>query len=181
MNNERIKRYLLNTISLLKKQAYIAKKNAESPEKQYENYAEGMMMGYYSIVTLFKHEAFALCLDQKILGLADLIPEIDLLGGEKNPNVDYGENNWSIDPMTEENIIGYLLDTIALLKEQAIEAKRDLENSKKDDFEYNRGHLMAYCAAFSLLKQQSCLFDINQTEIGLDNLNPEVDLLHFQS
>lgn len=56
-------------------------------------------MGYYSIITLFKHEAFALCVDQKELGLAEIKPEEDLLGLHRNPDIPYGEDNWSIDPM----------------------------------------------------------------------------------
>lgn len=180
MNDQKFKKYIFNVISLLKMQAFQAKENTDYLKINFKDYAEGMIMGYYSIITLFKHEAFALCIDQRELGLSEIEPEEDLLGLHKNPDILGQEDNFSICPMTEENISGYLLDTIALLKEQAIEAKRDLENSKKDDFEYNRGHLMSYCAVFSLLKQQAWLFNVNQTEIGLDNLNPEIDLLHFQ-
>jgi hypothetical protein len=44
----------------------------------------------------------------------------------RNPEVDFGENNWSIDHMTEEKIKGYLYDTITLLKEQTKEAKKTI-------------------------------------------------------
>ena len=52
--------------------------------------AQGVLMGYYSIVTLFKHQAFTFCIDQKEIGLAEIIPDIDLLcmGSPTNRNPD---------------------------------------------------------------------------------------------
>lgn len=52
-------------------------------------------MGYYSIITLFKHEAFTFCIDQKEIGLAEIKPDIDLLCMGKHPDVDHGEDNWA--------------------------------------------------------------------------------------
>ena len=60
----------------------------------------------------------------KELGLADIKPDVDLLGLGRNTDVDFGEDNWAIDVMNEEKIKRYLTDSIALLKEQAIEAKK---------------------------------------------------------
>lgn len=171
MNKEKFKRYIIDTIILLKEQAIEAKKEAGNPKEGYKDYAQGVIMGYYSIFTLLKHEAFAFCIDQKELGLADIKPDIDLLGLGRNPDVDVMEDNWAIDVMHEEKIKGYLIDSITLLKEQAIEAKKEAENPKKGFEDYNKGELMAYCSLFSLLKHQASAFNIDEKELGIADID----------
>lgn len=127
-------------------------------------------MGYYSIITLLKHEVFAFCIDQNELGLADIKPDVDLLGLGRNPEVDFGEDNWAIDVMNEEKIKGYLTDSITLLKEQAREAKKEADSPKEDFEDYNKGEWMAYCTLFSLLKQQASVFDIDEKELGVADI-----------
>lgn len=168
MNKERFKRYVVNTIILLKDLARKAKIEADNPKEGYKDYAQGVIMGYYSIITLLKSEAFAFCIDQKELGLADIKPDVDLLGLGRNPDVDVGEDNWAIDVLHEEKIKGYLIDSITLLKEQAIEAKKDAENPKNGFEDYNKGSLRAYLSTISLLKHQACVFNIDEKEIGLN-------------
>jgi len=174
---EKYKGYLVDLISLLKEQAKQAKKDADHPKERFEDYAQGVIMGYYSILTLLKHQAFVFCMDQNELGLADIKPDVDLLGLRRNPDVDFGEDNRAIDVMNEERIKGYLSDSIKLLKDQALEAKKEADNPKEGFESYNEGELMAYCSIFLLLKNQASIFNIDQEEVGLADIEPERDLL----
>lgn len=175
--DEKYKNYLLDLISVIKKQAKEAKLEADHPKEEFESYAQGIIMGYYSIISLLKHQAFTLCIDQKELCLADIKPDIDLLGLHRNPDVDFGEDNWAIDVINEERVKGYLSDSIKLLKDQALEAKKDADNPKESFEDYNKGELMAYCSVFSLLKHQASVFNIDEKDLGLADIDPEVDLL----
>jgi hypothetical protein len=154
-----------------------AKKDADNPREGFKDYTQGVIMGYYSIVTLLKHQAFVFCVDQKELGLADIKPDIDLLGLHRNPDIDFEEDNWAIEVMNEERVKGYLSDSITLLKERAREAKKDKHNSKEGFEDYNKGSVMAYCSVFSLLKRQAAAFNIDEKKLGLADLDPETDLL----
>ncbi len=181
LREEKYKNYLLDLISIIKKQAGEAKLEANNPKEERENYAQGALMGYYSIITLLKHEAFAFCIDQKELGLAEIKPDIDLLcshsNSNRNPDIDYVEDNWAIDVMTEERVKGYLSDSIKLLKDQAMEAKKEADNPKEGFEGYNKGELMVYCSLFSLLKRQASVFNIDEKELGLVDIEPERDLI----
>ena len=177
MSNEKFKTYAVDTIALLKKRALEAKKDADNPKDSLKEYAQGVVMGYYSIINLLKHQAFAFCIDQKELGLADIKPDVHLLGLHRNPDIECEEDNWAIDVINEEKIKGYLTDTIILLKEQAIEAKKEADNPKEGSKDYSKGELKAYCFAFSLLKNQAEAFNIDQEDIGLADTEPERDLL----
>jgi hypothetical protein len=177
MNDERNKECIINIISLLKGLARNAKNDADNPDVGLEDYAQGVIMGYYSIITLLKHQAFVFCMDQKELGLADIKPDVELLGLHRNPDIDFGEDNWAIDVMNEERAKGYLVELVALLKEQAKEAKVEADHPKEGNDSYNKGYLMAYHAVISLMKNQARAFDIDQKEIGLTDIEPERDLL----
>ena len=169
MKNKKFKKYIASTIFLLKELARKAKLAADNSKESSNDHAKGVIMGYYSIITLLKREAFVFCIDQKELGLADINPDIDLLGLRRNPDVDFGEDNWSIDVMNEEKIKAYLSNSIKLLKDQAAEAKKEADTPKKDSEDYNKGELMAYCSVFSLLKHQASIFNIDEKELGLAN------------
>ncbi len=171
MNKEKFKRYVIDAITLLKELAKKAKVEADSPKEGYKNYAQGVIIGYYSIITTLKHEAFAFCIDQKELGLADIKPDVDLLGLGGNPDIDVVEDNWAIDVMHEEKVKGYLIDSITLLKEQAIEAKKEADNPKEGFEDYNKGELMAYSSLFSILKDQASVFNINEKELGIADMS----------
>lgn len=177
MNKEKFKKYTINTIALLKGLARKAKTESDNPKEGYNDYTQGVIMGYYSIITLLKHEAFAFCIDQKELGLADIKPDVDLLSLGRNPDMDGGEDNWAIDVMHEEKVKGYLIDSITLLKELAIEAKKEADNPKESLEDYNKGELMAYYSVFSLLKHQAFVFNIDEKEIGLTEIKPDRDLI----
>ena len=167
VKNKSLKKYVTNTITLLKDLAIKAKIEADNQRKGYNGYTEGVIMGYYSIITLLKHEAFSFCIDQKELGLADIKPDIDLLGLGTNPDVDFGEDNWAIDAMNEKKLKGYISDSITLLKRQAIEAKKEADNPKDGLENYNKGEWMAYCSLFSLLRHQASIFNIDEKELGI--------------
>jgi hypothetical protein len=158
---------------LLKDLVNKAKLEADNPKEGSKSYAEGVIMGYYSIITILKHEAFVFCIDQKELGLADIKPDVDLLGLSRNLDVDFGEDNWAIDVMNEEKIKGYLNDSITLMKEQAREAKKEAENPKEGYEGYNKGEWMAYCSVFTLLKHQASVFNIDEKELGLTDIDPK--------
>lgn len=170
MNNEKFKGYVIDTIDLLKELVRKVKIEVTNQKERSKGYAEGVIMGYYSIITLLKHEAFVFCINQKELGLADIKPDQDLLGLGRNPDVDFEEDNWAIDVMNEEKIKGYLSDSITLLKEQAIEAKKEADNPKEGFEDYNKGEWMAYCLLFSLLKHQAAVFNIDEKELGVADI-----------
>ncbi len=170
MNNNKFTRYLIETISLLKQLANKAKLEADNPKEGSKDDSEGVVIGYYSIITLLKQEAFAFCIDQKELGLADIKPDVDVLGLGRNPDIDFGEDNWAIDVMNEEKIQAYLNDSITLLKEQAIKAKKEADNPKEGYENYNKGEYLAYSSLFSLLKHQASIFSIDEEELGMADI-----------
>lgn len=177
MSDRKFKRYIIETIDLLKKQALQAKKNADHPKEELKDYAKGLIMGYYSIINLLKHQAYAFCIDQRELGLADIQPDSDLLGLHRNPEVDFVEDNWSIDEMTEQRVKGYLSDLNVLLKERALEAKKESDAPEEGFESYNKGELMAYHRVFSTMKNQASFFDLKQEDLGLDDIDPQRDLI----
>lgn len=177
MNNEKFQRYIIDIISWVKKLARKAKLEADSQKEGSKSYTQGVIMGYYSIIILLKREAFAFCIDQKELGLADIKPDVELFDLGTNPEADSGEDNWMTDVMSEEKVKGYLSDSITFLKEQAREAKKEADNPKRGFEDYNKGELMAYYSLFSLLKRQSSIWNIDEKELGLADIDPEQDLI----
>ncbi len=177
MSKNKFKKYIIDIIKLLKKQAKEVKEDADNPKEGFEDYTQGVIMGYYSIITLLKHQAFAFCIDQKEFGLADIKPERDLLDLHRNPEMDFEEDNWTNEVLDEEKAKGYLFDSISLLKEQAREAKIDASNLREGNNSYNEGHLMAYHKVIEFMKNQTEVFNINQEEIGLADIEPDRDLL----
>ncbi len=68
----------------------------------------------------------------------------------------------------------YLMDTGFLIKEAALEAKRDLGTTGDP---YKLGYLMAMHTIVSLLQQQADTFQIPRQKLKLDDIDPEKDLL----
>lgn len=174
MNNEKFQKYTIEIIAILKKRALEAKKDADTPKDNLKSYAQGVLMGYYSIIKLLKHQSFVFCIDQKELGLADINPDVDLLGLHQNPDIEGEEDNWAIGILNEKKVIGYLSDTILLLKKQAIEAKEEADHPKSGTGDYNKGELLAYYCTFAILKQQAKSMKINETEIDLADIDSEL-------
>ncbi|WP_316357186.1 hypothetical protein [Candidatus Neptunichlamydia sp. REUL1] len=65
---------------------------------------------------------------------------------------------------------------IDLIKHQALEIKNEANLEHGED-RYKEGKLMAYYSVISTLKNHAYLYDIEQKDIGLENMNLESDLL----
>ena len=80
--------------------------------------------------------------------------------------------------MTNDKYANYVYDLGVLLKEKARDAKVDKDSAvDTDDFDYKLCYLMAFHDVISVLKQQADVFDIDQVELGLKDIEPESELL----
>ena len=79
--------------------------------------------------------------------------------------------------MKDDKFKSYIYDLGKLLKEKAREARRDKEMSSDGDDNYKIGYLMAFHEVIDLMKQQAVAFDIEQKDVGLEDIDPESDLL----
>ena len=109
--------------------------------------------------------------------LSEIDPQVDLLGLGRNTEIDPIEDNWAIDSLSDEKIKNYLIDSSIILKEQYIEAKKSLKEAKKLDKKYSKGELTAYHEAVSIMKNQAPIFDIDEKDISLADIEPERDFL----
>jgi hypothetical protein len=73
-----------------------------------------------------------------------------------------------------EPYIKYIID---LLKDNAKKAKLEADNPKEGEADYNTGYLMAYHEVISTLKNQAFLFDLEQEDISLSDIDPDRDLV----
>lgn len=71
----------------------------------------------------------------------------------------------------------YLLDLGSLLREEALKAKRDRDNASGESKSFEQGRLMGFYEVISLMQQQARAFNIPMGEIGLEDVEPERDLL----
>ena len=80
--------------------------------------------------------------------------------------------------MMNEQFENYVLDLGVLVKEKALEAKttKDKSSCEKDD-DYHLGYLMAFYEIVSLMQQQAAVFDIDLAQLGLEDIDPESELL----
>jgi hypothetical protein len=76
--------------------------------------------------------------------------------------------------MNEDRLRNYLLDLGSILREKAVAAKHEKQQNGEA---YNIGYLMALHEVVSIMQSQADQFGIALDEIGLDGINPEVDLL----
>ena len=80
--------------------------------------------------------------------------------------------------MNNDKFKNYLYDLGTLIKEKAKENKHDKEIlSDKDDINYKLGCLMTFYEIIDIMKQQAEAFNIEPKDIGLDDINPELELL----
>lgn len=79
--------------------------------------------------------------------------------------------------MEYEKYKNYLTDLISIIKKQAKEAKQEADHPKKGYDSFNNGYLMAYHTVIEFTKNQTEVFDIDQRDIGLSDIEPERDLL----
>ena len=71
----------------------------------------------------------------------------------------------------------YLIDLISIIKKQAKEAKLEADHPKEEYGSFNNGYLMAYHTVIEFMKNQTEIFNIDQADIGLADIEPERDLL----
>ncbi|WP_053332671.1 hypothetical protein [Candidatus Jidaibacter acanthamoebae] len=71
--------------------------------------------------------------------------------------------------------LSFYEDTINLLKENAFEAIKDKLENQEDSFK--KGIAFGYYEVFHLFQQQAEAFNISLKEVGLDDIDPERDLL----
>jgi len=68
----------------------------------------------------------------------------------------------------------FLQDCVNELVAKALTAKAEKESTKS---EYDLGKLLAFHDVITTLQQQALAFDIPLDEIGLNDINPDADLL----
>ncbi len=80
--------------------------------------------------------------------------------------------------MAKDKYKNYLYDLGILFKEKAMSAKADeLSSLDTVDRNYKIGYLMAYHEVISIMKQQADAFDIGHIDLGLNDIDPESELL----
>jgi hypothetical protein len=79
--------------------------------------------------------------------------------------------------MEDEKYKNYIIDLISIIKKQAKEAKLEADHPKEGYESFNNGYLMAYHTVIEFMKNQTGVFNINQKDIGLSDIEPERDLL----
>lgn len=76
-----------------------------------------------------------------------------------------------------QDTANYNKDLTHLLRKMALEAKKDSLEAAPESRDYANGRLMAFHTVLSLMQSQARAFGIDLAELGLDGINPDVDLL----
>ncbi len=73
----------------------------------------------------------------------------------------------------------YLKDLGLILKERALKTKalKGLNSKGTEGFAFEAGRLMAFNEMLSIMQQQAKGFDIQLSELGLDEIDPDIDLV----
>ena len=73
----------------------------------------------------------------------------------------------------------YLFDVGALIKERALEARQQkaLERKGTKSYMYEAGRLMGFNEVISILQQEAQGFGIELSDLQLDDIEPDQDLL----
>lgn len=71
----------------------------------------------------------------------------------------------------------YVRDLCTLLKEKAMEAKAESQAASGTQREFALGRLMAFHEVISLMQQQAQAFGIALEVLGLEDIEPERDLI----
>lgn len=81
--------------------------------------------------------------------------------------------------MEHEKFKNYIKDLGFILKEMALQAKKNkkISDHSSEEYNYQLGYLMAFHEIIDLMKQQAKNFQISQEELSLSDLDPETDLL----
>ena len=80
MDKAALKNYIKQTIEYLKEDAIKAKATyKESKTNEEKRFNDGVLMGYYYSIVLFKQQAEAFGINLQDIGLSDIDPDKDLL------------------------------------------------------------------------------------------------------
>ncbi len=73
----------------------------------------------------------------------------------------------------------YLYDLGLLIKERALEAKKDRSHKpkKSKDYLFQSGRIMAFNEVISIMQQQAEGFGIQLRDLQLDDITPDQDLV----
>ena len=71
----------------------------------------------------------------------------------------------------------YLRDFGELIREMALDAKKQATSADAADRSYELGRLMAFHEVVALMLSQAKSFDLSSSAIGLDGIDPDRDLL----
>ena len=82
------------------------------------------------------------------------------------------------EPVDDSKYRNYLSDLILLLKEDAVEAKKERDaHQGLDGHSYYEGKVLAYYEVISTMLLQAKAFGIDPEELNLGGIDPERDLL----
>ena len=79
--------------------------------------------------------------------------------------------------MKNKNFELYIKYISDLIKDNAKKAKLEADNPEKGEVDYNTGYLIAYYEVISTMKNQAFLFDLEQDDISLSDIEPDRDLV----
>ena len=71
----------------------------------------------------------------------------------------------------------YLRDLGHLLRDEAEKARAATNSAAAENLDFERGQLMAYVSVLSLMQQQAVSFGLPLSDLSLEGLDPERDLL----
>ncbi len=79
--------------------------------------------------------------------------------------------------MRKDSLHNYVNEITSILKERAKKAKEDADHPEERNEDFNDGFLMAYHQMITTMKNQAPVFHIDEKDIGLEDIEPERDLL----
>lgn len=71
----------------------------------------------------------------------------------------------------------YLRDIAFTIKERALDAKKDYQNSSENGKAFAEGYLAAYHHIINMMKNQAVSFNLDEKDICLDNFDPYKELM----
>ena len=165
------KNFLKKLIEILKYHALNVKKLSEKHKnKKDRNYYDGLLLGYYEILSGMKNRLWSFGIPLKEVKF-DIDPDRDLLGSTWKG---YYKRFGTHDESAYKYFLPYFIEFV---KEDALEAKNDLKTSKKSDEKlFHKGRLFAYYEALDTIKKQLIAFQIPLKEVKFD-IDPDRDLL----
>lgn len=175
MEERRHQNCLVKWISSVIQQALKAKSDKDSSERHTRDFTCGMVMGFYSIISLLQQQALAFDIDQEKLGLTGIKPEADLLDLRENRDMESAKEDRRGGELTEKAALLFLGDLTLLLYDQAMVVRRRANPKQAVDKSYDMGELAAYYKVISTMKHLSSDWDLEEKDINLADIDPEED------